>query len=52
MKSMADYAQYISNSDLVRNDKKTQIQRAIGLSLIIIGVILQAGITQIFNYVE
>ena len=42
-KSMADYAEYISKSDTLRNDKITQISRAVGLTLIIIGVVLQAS---------
>ena len=42
-KSMADYAEYISKSDTLRNDKTTQIRRVFGLALIIIGVVLQAS---------
>jgi len=42
-KSMADYAEYISKSDTLRNDKITQIRRAFGLGLIIIGIVLQAS---------
>ena len=42
-KSMADYAEYISKSDTLRNDKITQIRRAFGLALIIIGIVLQAS---------
>ncbi len=42
-KSMADYAEYISKSDTLRNDKITQISRAVGLALIIIGIALQAN---------
>lgn len=43
-KSMADYAEYVSNSETSRNDKNTQIRRALGLSLVIIGIALQAVI--------
>ena len=42
-KSIADYAEYISKSDTLRNDKITQISRAVGLALIIIGIALQAS---------
>jgi len=41
-KSMADYAEHISNSQTLRNDKNTQIRIAVGLSLVIIGIVLQA----------
>jgi len=42
-KSNADYAEYLSNSETSRNDKNTQIRRAFGLALIIIGIVLQAS---------
>lgn len=42
-KSLADYAEHISKSDTLRNDKITQIRRVFGLALIIIGIVLQAS---------
>ena len=44
--SKTKFAKYISDSDWMYNERKKIIRQFLGLMLVIIGIVLQAGILQ------